>query len=103
MIATVLSFLSSPAGILLGEVVKRKMQGEVMTKAKKAEARANSKGLVSSGTVHGIVVLVLGYAAAKGWLGIDPAAVPELATHIAVIGGAVWAIWRRMKAAKKIG
>ncbi len=103
MIAAIMSALSSPAGILLGEVVKRKMQGEILNTVEKAAVKGESKGLVHSGTVHGVVVLVLGYAAAKGWLGIDPAAVPELATHIAVIGGAVWAIWRRMRASKKIG
>lgn len=103
MITAVLSLLSSPVGVLLGDVVKRQMKGEVLTAGQKAKAKADSKGLVHSGTVHGIVVLVLGYAATKGWLGIDPAMVPELATHIAVIGGAVWAIWRRMQAKKKIG
>ena len=103
MISAVLSLLSSPVGIVLGETVKRRMRGEVLTRLERAAVKDDSKGLIQSGTFHGVLVVFLGHAASQGWLGIDPAAVPELATQIAVIAGAIWAIWRRIKASKSIG
>ena len=66
-------------------------------------AEPTTKGLFSSKTFWGVVVLLLA-TQGKQWfdLDLDQMARSDIATQLAAIGGAVLAIWGRLKATKAI-